>query len=84
MGLRHLTEALATSLQGIVANIWIRDEKFSGLARDDVGPAGAGVWQRWGARRLGRSSDRFKPGFCAKLMLKDLRLSQSVRATRES
>jgi hypothetical protein len=82
MGLRQLMEARATSPQRIPASIWIRDEKFSGLARDDVGPAGAGVWQRRGARRLGRSSDDFK--FCAKLMLKDLRLSQSVRATRAS
>jgi hypothetical protein len=56
-------------------------KSFLDLLGTMMGPAGARVWERLGARRLGRSSDGFEPGFCARLMLKDLRLSQSVRAT---
>ena len=51
MGLRHLTEALATCPQGIRANIWICGEKFSRLAREDVG-----VWQRRARRPAATST----------------------------
>jgi hypothetical protein len=41
-GLRQLRDALATSPQRAPTSIWICGEKFSRLARDDIGFGGAG------------------------------------------